>query len=143
MFRKKWVVYKMTSLMYVGTMWWKKIFVCIFGQQPKVQEIKDLYQFIKLEFLPVSVFRTKIFINTKVRKMLNLAIGKNLNWERIELPSLLYLIKIFARNLGGLHLIWCSHKVHYPRILSDSSLMVKNHTQYTLQSGGNEHSTPE
>ena len=36
---------------------------------------------IKLEFLPVSVFRTKIFINTKVRKMLNLAIGKNLQWE--------------------------------------------------------------
>ena len=59
----------------------KKIFVCILGQQPKVQEIKDLYQFIKLEFLPVSVFRTKIFINTKVRKMLNLAIGKNLQWE--------------------------------------------------------------
>ena len=32
-------------------------------------------------------------------------IGKNLQWERIELPSLLYLIQIFARNLGGLHLI--------------------------------------
>ena len=59
----------------------------------------------KLEFLSVSVFRTKIFINTKVRKMLILAIGKNLQWERIELPSLLYLIQIFARNLCGLHLI--------------------------------------
>ena len=74
----------------------KKIFVCILGQQPKVQEIKDLYQFMKLEVLPVSVFRTKIFINSKVRKMLILAIGKNLQWERIELPSLLYLIQIFG-----------------------------------------------
>ena len=33
-------------------------------------------------------FSTKNFINTKVRKMLILAIGKNLQWERIEFTVL-------------------------------------------------------